>query len=459
MTNAELENLRTLITELASWYTREGNWRAFRQNEILWHRLIRRSVNGGEPETTPRPRAPLPQPLPLTPPRNGALGDQRGVLRPPPPPPPPPPREVDLDRLMSRLSLLDANKNLLAGPPYQSGSGAIRPIVVNEAAVGWVSLRKQRNLTHPLDVAFLKRQTRAFYVIGCVILLLAFVGSILIARHLASPIKQLLAGTRALRSLKFDARIPIRRSDELGQLAKEFDEMAQNLRRYEELRRQWLSDISHELRTPLSILRGEIEAVQDGVRTLNEKTLESLHAEVLYIHRLVEDLHLLSITESGALHYEKRPMDLLPVLERTVDSFRERLAARNIGVVLEARGEEPFRFQGDENRMAQVFSNILHNSERYTESPGTLWISYERREDTLFIEFQDSGPGVPDASLNRIFDRLYRVDPARSRKTGGSGLGLAISQRIVEAHGGTIAARKAAMGGLGIEIRLPLETD
>jgi two-component system sensor histidine kinase BaeS len=154
-------------------------------------------------------------------------------------------------------------------------------------------------------MAFLKQQARAFYMVGTIILALAALVAFLLSRHLLAPVQQLIKGTRRLTSRKFDTRINVSTTDELGQLAEDFNQMAQTLEKYEQLRQQWISDIAHELRTPLSILRGEIEALQDGIREASPERLDSLHGEVVHMSRIVSNLHDLSLAESAALHFKK----------------------------------------------------------------------------------------------------------------------------------------------------------
>jgi two-component system sensor histidine kinase BaeS len=279
--------------------------------------------------------------------------------------------------------------------------------------------------------------------------------SLLLSRHLLAPVRQLVEGAQALTARNFSVRIKVESGDELGQLANDFNMMADQLERYEQMRRQWLSDISHELRTPLSILRGEIEAMQDGIRNTDSAALASLHAEALRLGKLVDNLHELSMADSGKLFMRLMPVPLGAVFREALQKYLGRLAQRRITVVDEL-GEEQIAIPADRDRLDQLFCNLLENTVRYTESPGVLRIRQEQSEETLMVSYEDSGPGVPEASLGRLFDRLYRVDPSRSRNLGGYGLGLAICKQIVQAHNGDIKASHAQLGGLLIEIMLPL---
>jgi len=311
-------------------------------------------------------------------------------------------------------------------------------------------------LADPLVVAFIKNQSMAIYLVGAGILVLAAFASFLLSKHFLAPVHQLTEGTKSLAEFKFDTRIDVNTNDEIGQLAADFNRMAQTLKNYETMRRQWISDISHELRTPLAILRGEIEAMQDGVRSLNTGTLESLHSEILRLSKLVDGLHQLSLADSQCLLAQENPVTPLAVLAEMVDLFRSRFERRKISVTVDIGEVDAFCILGDTDRLAQLFSNLLENTLNYTDSPGSLKI-YERHDaDKLTICFEDSAPGVPEKALERLFDRLYRVDKSRNRELGGSGLGLAICKQIVESHGGKIVAALASAGGLLIRVEFPL---
>jgi two-component system sensor histidine kinase BaeS len=270
------------------------------------------------------------------------------------------------------------------------------------------------------------------------------------------PIQQLIKGTQALTSRQFNTKIKIHSSDELGQLAADFNTMAQTLERYEQMRQQWLSDISHELRTPLSIMRGEIEAMQDGIRDFSNDALDSLHLEVQRMNRIVDDLRELSLAETEMLSFKKVPINPLQILRKTLKLFHTRLTQNNIQVQDDLQADENIILQGDADRLSQLFSNLLENTLRYVDSPGTLKIWHKQIETQLFLNLIDSGPGVPEESIGRLFDRLYRVEQSRNRAKGGSGLGLAICKNIVEMHGGEITATHAPDGGLWIKIMFPL---
>lgn len=435
----EAEHLAELTRLLTAEYEASGGWGNIHGNPLLWHRLVRAAGHRDFDRMAPPP-SPSVQPG-----RQGKPGaGLRHRLSPPP-----------FDR-GSRVFLLDAHKHLIAGYTGNLRDARMHEILKAGKLIGWLGVNKRERHFSPLERAFLQQQSKLFYLIGAGTFILAVLVSLFLSRHLLAPIKQLTDGTRALASRKFATRITPRTGDELGQLATDFNTMAATLEHYEEMRKQWISDISHELRTPLSILRGEIEAMQDGVRRIEPQTLESLYAEVRHLGKIVDDLHELSMADSGVLQLDRRPLDPIQVLTETLALFRNRFEQARITVVEELQVADKITLQGDAKRLAQLFTNLLENTLRYADAPGILKIAHQTTAQQLTLTFEDSGPGVPEAAVERLFDRLYRVDSARTRSQGGSGLGLAICKVIVDSHGGTITAANAPTRGLKIEVRLPL---
>ncbi|PLL20542.1 two-component system sensor histidine kinase BaeA, partial [Klebsiella michiganensis] len=285
--------------------------------------------------------------------------------------------------------------------------------------------------------------------------LLAALATFPLARGLLAPVKRLVEGTHRLAAGDFSTRVAATSSDELGRLAKDFNQLASTLERNQQMHRDLMADISHELRTPLAVLRGELEAIQDGIRKFTPDSIASLQAEVATLTKLVDDLHQLSMSDEGALSYRKTPVNIINLLEVAAGAFRERFASRglSIGVSL----PESATIFGDRDRLMQLFNNLLENSLRYTDSGGGLQINASQSGDILVLDFADSAPGVTDEQLERLVERFYRTEGSRNRASGGSGLGLAICLNIVAAHGGTLRAGHSPLGGVSIKVELPLE--
>ena len=481
----EAIRLRELSPVLVREYQRSNGWERLRDNPERWHELLQPRGSAAYAEKPPLMPSgfesfvkPIQPPLPRGHrvesrpdrrpgfPEDGMLRDRQGRRPLPDEPdaerrPPREDRDRNLDRpifgIEHRLALFDSQEEPVMGRAESTAGHTLQEIAVHGKTVGWLGLKNEDSPSDPLDMAFLKQQARAFYIVGVLSLVLAAVVAFLLSRHLLAPVKQLIRGTRSLTSRKFDTRINVNSSDELGQLAGDFNQMARTLEQYEHLRQQWISDIAHELRTPLSILRGEIEAVQDGVREASSQRLESLHSEVVHMSSIVSNLHDLSLAESAALHIKREPVDLVQVVRVCLEKFQNIFAERGIELVDALGDTKTIIINSDKDRLMQVFSNLLENTLRYTDSPGCLTVRQLCTMSVVRLQFADTKPAVPTEALDRLFDRLFRVDPSRSRAHGGSGLGLSICKTIIEAQDGTITAQHAASGGLQIEIMLPLQ--
>jgi len=271
-----------------------------------------------------------------------------------------------------------------------------------------------------------------------------------LAWRLTRPVTELTRATRRYAAGDRSARAPVSGDDELAELARAFNELAEQLQRQEEQDRRRVADIAHELRTPLAILKGELEALADGMIEAEPEQLERLVEEVDHLAMLVEDLRLLSLAESGGLKLQKEPADLAELLRRTAETFAA--AAGNRGVKMEL-ALEPAEIRLDPGRMRQVVVNLLDNAIRHARS--RVQVRSWREAERVCFSIEDDGPGIAPEDLPHVFDRFYRADLARNRSSGGSGLGLAIVKAIVEAHGGSVQASNAPDGGAVFTVCLP----
>jgi two-component system sensor histidine kinase BaeS len=284
--------------------------------------------------------------------------------------------------------------------------------------------------------------------------LLAALAAVLLTHRLLRPIRRIAQATHRLAAGQYATRLRAASQDEIGRLANDFNRLAFALERNERMRRAFMADVSHELRTPLTVLRGELEAYEDGVRLLTAESVTSLQTEVTTLSKLVNDLYELSLADIGALAYRMADVDIAAVLRLRLRGFHERLAERSIRVESDIH-EAELIVNADATRIQQLFSNLMENSIRYTNAGGRWRVACHREDTRVLIDLQDSEPGVPAELLTRLFERFYRVDASRNRQSGGAGLGLAICKSIVEAHGGTITARESPLGGLWIRVALP----
>ena len=351
--------------------------------------------------------------------------------------------------------VLDQQYKVMIGPRGDpSPEGTRRNITTsNGKVVGWVVGSSSETLTRSADINFDQQQSRTSWLIVGLTTLLAALVTWLMARGLLAPVKRLVEGTHHLAAGNFATRVQASSRDELGRLGQDFNRLAGTLEKNESMRRAFMADISHELRTPLAILRGELEAIQDGVRKITPESILSLQSEVTTLTRLVDDVHQLSLSDEGALAYRKSDTDLVPLVEMVCASFRHRFEQRGLALDLQLPDEAP-QF-GDPDRLMQLFTNLLENSLRYTDGGGGLTISLQSGAAGNRLQFDDSGPGVSDEQLGQLFERFYRAESSRNRASGGSGLGLSICQNIAEAHDGTITAQHSPAGGLRVTLSLP----
>lgn len=337
------------------------------------------------------------------------------------------------------------------GPPAPPDAPR-EALTVDGKLIGWLALGGPDVLLHSADRQFQAQQIRATWIIAGFAALLAAAVAVVLARVLLAPVRKLVDATHGLASGDYSIRVPESGSDELHDLASDFNRLAISLDNAERTRRNFIADISHELRTPLAVLRGELEAIEDGVRKPDRATLASLQAEVALLSQLIDDLFELSLADIGQLSFEKVRMDVAPVVEAAADSFRDRLADRHIALQTEL-GDAPAIMLGDPYRLTQLLKNLLENALRYTDAGGKVRVAVARQGGKIHIDVQDSYPAVPEPLLPHLFDRLFRVDASRSRQSGGAGLGLALCRHIVNEHGGTIEALRSPLGGLWIAVR------
>ncbi len=462
----ELNKLSGLVTELSRVYAENGDWESLRQNHNTWKQifidagLINDRVVQGAPQAGFRPHQPQGwSPIPgkmgsdsSVRPLAGLPGGHPGGL---------PPVQIDQGSGMlevgPRLSLFDINYQLVMGRSKSNTGHVFKPILYQNETIGYLGLKKLENLSNPLDEYYLQQQKKIIYLVGGLFLLVSILISFVLASQLLSPIKKLSRATQKLAKRQFDIKLNVKTTDELGRLANDFNVMAEQLKGYELTQKQWLSDISHELRTPLAILIGEIDAVQDGIRKPDPTVIQSIQAEVFHLKRLIDDLHTLSIEEAKTLEHKKQPLDVLSLLDETLEWFTEDFVKKEIVIESCFDISSKGRILGDPDRLIQLFSNILKNTLRYTDAPGRLVIRNKVTPKSISLFFEDTAPSVPSDMTKRIFERLFRADSSRSKKTGGSGIGLAICKTIVESHGGHISATGSALGGLQIQIELPLD--
>lgn len=429
LNHLEKEKITRLSEELGSFY--DEGWKDTIQNPRTWNDLLQRIGEVPLPPMNARPR----------------VHYQRG--------------DSVLIPLGNRITLFDNQQNIVWGKPLESIDShteiATVPIVKNDQNIGWLKVRQKNIIDGPLVESFYQQQRHNFYWIISLASLVSLLITALLVRHFLKPLKALHQGAKLLSDGFYDEAIYVNGKDELAELSHAFNSLASNLKRQKKTREQWITDISHELRTPIAVLRSEIEAIQDGIRQPEMKYIHSMHGQVLNLSKLVDDLYLLSRSDSGILDISLKRLNIISTIDQIIDGFDYRLEEKGIVIQKNYNIEDPVYMKGDQPTLQQLMTNLLENSLRYTDAPGEIRISVIDNigyEGQVKLIVEDSAPTVNEEQLPRLFDRLYRVDQSRSRALGGSGLGLSICQNIVQQHQGEIYAYQSDLGGIKIEVLL-----
>ncbi len=291
---------------------------------------------------------------------------------------------------------------------------------------------------------FLQPEVHLTILAGLALLCYAF------ARYLTNPIRDLQQAVDRLGHGDFSARAKVNRGDEIGQLARAFNQMADRIQTLMSAERRLLLDISHELRSPLARLSVAVELARMGEDV--DSHLNRIQKEADRLNALVGELLQVTRAEGDAARLRSQRVALDELLSDVVEDGRLEAEARGSGVALDA---EPVSIAGDPELLRRAIENIVRNAIRYSPKGRDVEVRLKRRNAHALVEIRDYGPGVPDESLNRIFDAFYRVGEDRDRASGGVGLGLAIARRAIELHHGTVTARNVHPG-LVVEVELPV---
>ena len=358
----------------------------------------------------------------------------------------------DALRFNPRASLIAIDGRVLAGPAAAPGA-LIRDVNIDGQAVARIALAPLRGATDDRDIAFLREQRMNIVWMAIAAAIVCIVLAALLAGWWSRRLGAVTMSAARIARGDLSARVTVSGHDEISILAESVNTMATALANMEGTRRKWLADVAHELRTPLTTLKGEIEAMQDGVRTFDRVALGSLHEDVNRLARLTDDLHQLAVADLGGLKLHREPIDLAALMDRAAERWRSRFDAAGIALSVDAPNPQVVTIDAD--RIAQVLDNLFANSLRYTDRPGRLDVSSRGIAGAHRIVFADSSPGLTSEEFRQLFTPLFRADTGHRRAKGGSGLGLALSKAIIEAHGGSMEARASSLGGVQMQIELP----
>lgn len=440
--HTQTRRAKALAEELANEWTLRGDWQWLRSSPRAWHHLVRRQLWPGSTYDDHK----IDQ---LSSPRDFVLHDAK-------------------DRPVVKL------------PPSRQSPGSLRWIDITYAdqLIGKLGYRPPQQLMARVERLFLSRQRRNLATIVAALGLTSLLLAGGLSWWLGRRTRGMAIATRGLTQGDYSLRLVERGRDELSSLAQDFNVLAATLEANRSARNRWVSDIAHELRTPLAVLRGEIEAMQDGIRPLDLDNLSSLAQEVAQLERLVADLRLLSQSDDGALEVELAPLDLAASLHARLEEASGWLQDQQIQLetCLEHSPEHspehdpehsperdpeysPAWVRGDSQRLRQLWTILLDNTCSYTTPPGKLRVSLTAAPGRWLLRWEDSAPGVPSVELSRLTERLYRVEGSRNRASGGSGLGLSIAQALARAHGADMQADTSPLGGLRWTLSFPAFPD
>ncbi|MFP5394409.1 MAG: HAMP domain-containing protein, partial [Gammaproteobacteria bacterium] len=339
----ELDRLQQLSNFISQQYVRTGGWRFLPADSDLRRDWIGMQLVVLQDRFVPAPPLPPAPPTPPAPPRP----DEHAVHALPPLPPLPSPHlevrplpgarlEVDMLALQDRISLTDAAGRYLAGRVPQGEAGARRAVTAGGRTIGYLSVARAARPSDAMAAAFLDRLGSSLLIVVGVSIVLSAAAGMLLAAHFRKPIGKLADGARALAEGDYTARIAVERSDELGELAARFNRMAEQLGQLEASRRQWVADTSHELRTPLSVLRAQLEAIQDGVRAPTAEHLDAMLRQVLALNKLIDELHMLAQADVGQLDYRMQAIDAWELCVQAASMFRPRFEAAGLALEVQA---------------------------------------------------------------------------------------------------------------------------
>lgn len=358
--------------------------------------------------------------------------------------PPRPPNAPDNSGSAPSISNTDALLRDLVGNPALR----IREDVLDLGEYGQLTILRRtpflrsprdREPDDPLSAFHLDTISSLILLVGG---LIGIIVAIVLSLYLTRPLRRLTQGASEFAGRNFGYRVQPSGSQEYQQVAVAMNRMAEELEESDRLRKNLVADIAHELRTPLSVLEGSTRAIIDDVYPLEKSEIMHIYDQTRLLHRLVNDLHELTLADAKRLPLNKQPTDVQKLVHSVVDIFKPIAESTGLDVNVKFEGDlKPITI--DEFRITQVIHNLLVNALHHTPADGLISVQTVGTDNDIRINVHDTGEGIPADDLPYIFERFYRADKSRTRERGGTGLGLAISKAIIEAHDGTITAESS----------------
>ncbi len=350
---------------------------------------------------------------------------------------------------------------LTSSAPNDAAASVTRDIVLSDGEpVGQVRLWVLGSdaLLSRADTAFRERTFNAMFLAAVIAVAISLIIGFLVSRMLTNPLRRITGTAKQIRDGDLSARTGLRGDDEIDRLGETFDEMATSLEKDLKHERRITSDVAHELRTPLMAMLATVEAMQDGVLPADDEHLETVASETRRLSRLVQQMLDLSRMENRTAPLKLEPVDIVPFVQRIVDSQQQLFQARDLRLRFadEMQGR-PATIEVDPDMITQAVINLLSNAMRYTPEGGWVVASVAGDRRYIMISVKDTGIGIAKEDLSRIFGRFWRADASRAREAGGLGVGLSVTKQIVERHHGFISVESELEKGTTFTIHLPRE--
>jgi signal transduction histidine kinase len=341
----------------------------------------------------------------------------------------------------SRISLTERNR-------------AIR-LEFDGQTIGYLLPETSFQISQIATQALVARINRAAFTAAILASVVALALALFLSYRLLRPVGELTEAAEKLATGDLSQRVSVHGGDEMATLANTFNNMAASLQIAETRRRALTADIAHELRTPLAVQRAHLEALEDGIYDLTLDSLTPIVEHNRLLTRLVEDLRMLALADSGQLELIRTPTEFCALVKRVVDRLEPQAAERLIKFDYSADENLP-PLSLDSQRVEQILHNLFDNAMRYSVDGGVVNIKCSFVGDQCCLTIRDNGPGIPEDDLPYIFERFYRADKSRTRVEGGTGLGLSIARKIAQAHDGDLTAGNHPDGGAIFTLTLPV---
>lgn len=319
-----------------------------------------------------------------------------------------------------------------------------------------------------LPLSEVQLQIRTIYRVvlwgAIVAIIIALTVAYFVSKSITSPINQMQDVAQRIARGDFDRKVKVKSKDELGKLAKSLNIMAdelqqkiENLKKMDRVRTDFVANVSHELKTPLTLIKGYTETLEDRViddKERAQKFISIIKDHTNRLENIINDLLSLSELELSKNSIDKTNLDLKSLIDEVAMGFGHALDVKKLTLSIGSQGKD-FKIPADKDKIEQVFVNLIDNAIKYTKDSGKIEISLLEQQNSITVTVEDNGIGIAAEHLDRVFERFYRVDKARSRELGGTGLGLGIAKHIVQAHNGTIKIESQIEKGTRVLVTLP----